>query len=77
MELLKLNCDLRNNNPDALVFEEAKITCAKASGVPPMLKQVCRTVSECFIRLRHAYATDMANKGMELAGAWLSLGHID
>jgi integrase len=76
MELLKLQLWFKHNNPDALVFEEAKVN----------LRKVCRAayaeaevpnVSECFYSVRHAYATDMANKGMELPELARLLGHSD
>jgi site-specific recombinase XerD len=76
MELLKLQLRLKNNNPDALVFEEAKINLRKLSraayaeaGVPNGVRM--------FYSVRHAYATDMANKGMELPELARLLGHSD
>jgi len=73
MELLKLQLRLKNNNPDALVFEEAKINLRKLwraayaeAGVPNGVRM--------FYSVRHAYATDMANKGMELPELPSSLG---
>jgi site-specific recombinase XerD len=64
MELLKLQLRFKHNNPDALVFEEAKVNLRKVwrtayaeAGVPNGVR--------LFYSVRHAYATDMANKGMD------------
>ena len=76
MELLKLQLRLKHNNPDALVFEEAKVNLRKVwraayaeAGVPNGVRM--------FYSVRHAYATDMANKGMELPELARLLGHSD
>jgi integrase len=76
MELLKLQLRLKHNNPDALVFEEAKVNLRKIwlaayaeAGVPKGVRM--------FYSVRHAYATDMANKGMELPELARLLGHSD
>ena len=49
MELLKLQLRLKHNNPDALVFEEAKVNLRKLWRAAYAEAGV-RTVSECFIR---------------------------
>ncbi|HSE24638.1 MAG TPA: hypothetical protein VLB68_23445 [Pyrinomonadaceae bacterium] len=61
MELLKLQLRLKHNHPDALVFEEAKVNLRKVwraayaeAGVPKGVRM--------FYSVRHAYATDIANK---------------
>lgn len=76
MELLKLQLRLKHNNPEALVFEEAKVNLRKVwlaayaeAGVPKGVR--------LFYSVRHAYATDMANKGMELPELARLLGHSD
>ena len=76
MELLKLQLRFKHNNPDALVFEEAKVNLRKLwlaayaeAGVPDGVRM--------FYSVRHAYATDMANKGMELPELARLLGHSD
>jgi integrase len=76
MELLKLQLRLKHNNPDALVFEEAKVNLRKLwlaayaeAGVPTGVRM--------FYSVRHAYAIDMANKGMELPELARLLGHSD
>ncbi|HET9789334.1 MAG TPA: site-specific integrase, partial [Pyrinomonadaceae bacterium] len=76
MQLLKLHLRLKHNNPDALVFEEARVNLRKLwraayaeAGVPSGVRM--------FYSVRHAYATDMANKGMELPELARLLGHTD
>ncbi len=76
MELLKLQLRLKHNNPDALVFEQAKVNLRKLwlaayaeAGVPKGVR--------LFYSVRHAYAIDMANKGMELPELARLLGHSD
>jgi integrase len=76
MELLKLQVRLKHNNPDALVFEEATVNLRKIwlaayaeAGVPKGVRM--------FYSVRHAYATDMANKGVELPELARLLGHSD
>ena len=76
MELLKLQLRFKHNNPDALVFEEANVNLRKVwraayaeAGVPNGVRM--------FYSVRHAYATDMANKGMELPELARLLGHSD
>jgi len=76
VELLKLQLRLKHNNPDALVFEEAKVNLRKhwlaayaEAGVPKGVRM--------FYSARHHYAIDMANKGMQLPELSRLLGHSD
>jgi hypothetical protein len=64
MELLKLQLRLKHNNPDALVFEEAKVSLRKPWLAAYAEAGVLNGV-RMFYSVRHAYVTDMANKGME------------
>ncbi len=73
-ELLKLRLQRKNNNPDALVFEQAMVNLRKLwkaayseAGVPEGTRM--------FYSLRHAFATEMANSGVELPELARILGH--
>jgi integrase len=76
MELLKPQLRLKHKAPDALVFEEAKVNLRKLwlaayaeAGVPKGVRM--------FYSVRHGYAIDMANKGMQLPELARLLGHSD
>ncbi len=75
-ELLKLQLQRRNNDPEALVFEEAKVNLRKVwraayaeAGVPKGVR--------LFYSVRHAFGTNMANAGMELPELARLFGHSD
>ncbi len=73
-ELLKLQLQRKNNHPEALVFEEAKInlrrlwTAAYAEANVPKGTRM-------FYSVRHAFATEMANNGMPMPALARLLGH--
>jgi integrase len=73
-ELLKLRLQRKNNNPEALVFEQAMVNLRKLwkaaysdAGVPEGTRM--------FYSVRHAFATEMANSGVELPELARLLGH--
>jgi integrase len=75
-ELLQLQLQRKNKNDDALVFEEAKVNLRKLwtaayaeAGVPKGTR--------FFYSVRHNFATEMANEGMELPELANLLGHSD
>ena len=75
-ELLKLQLQRRNNDPEDLVFEEAKVNLRKVwraayadAGVPKGVR--------LFYSVRHAFGTNMANAGMELPELARLFGHSD
>ena len=75
-ELLKLQLQRRNDDPEALVFEEAKVNLRKVwraayadAGVPKGVR--------LFYSVRHAFGTNMANAGMELPELARLFGHSD
>jgi integrase len=75
-ELRKLQLQRSGNNPEALVFEKAQVNLRKLwreayaeAGVPKDTRM--------FYSVRHAFATNMANSGVELPELARILGHSD
>jgi integrase len=75
-ELLRLELQRRNKDPEALVFELAKVNLRKVwraayaeAGVPKGVR--------LFYSVRHAFGTNMANDGMELPELARLFGHSD
>src|SRR5215213_2825916 len=73
-ELLKLQLQRKNNNPDALVFEDAKVNLRKLWTAAYAEAKVPKG-TRMFYSVRHAFATEMANSGMPMPALARLLGH--
>lgn len=73
-ELLKLQLQRKNKNPDALVFEEAKVNLRKLWTAAYAEAKVPKG-TRMFYSVRHAFATEMANSGMPMPALARLLGH--
>jgi integrase len=75
-ELLQLQLQRKKKNDDALVFEEAKVNLRKLWTAAYAEAEVPKG-TRLFYSVRHNFATEMANEGMELPELANLLGHSD
>src|SRR5215213_11652246 len=75
-ELLKLQLQRKNNNPDALVFEDAKVNLRKLWTAAYAEAKVPKG-TRMFYSVRHNFGTEMANEGLPLPALANLLGHSD
>jgi integrase len=73
-ELLKVQLQRKNKNPDALVFEEAKVNLRKLWTAAYTEAKIPKG-TRMFYSVRHAFATEMANNGMPMPALARLLGH--
>jgi integrase len=73
-ELLKLQLQRKNKNPDALVFEQAKVNLRKL-WIAAYTEAKVPKGTRMFYSVRHAFATEMANSDMPIPALARLLRH--
>jgi integrase len=75
-ELLQLQLQRKNQNPDALVFEEAKVNLRKLWTAAYAEAEIPKG-TRLFYSVRHNFGTEMANEGMRPQELARLMGHSD